>query len=301
MKKLKLAVIGGGSSYMPELIEGVILRHSTFPVSEVVLVDIEEGRHKLEIVAALAQRMIQKAGLPIELSATLDRQSALSHYDDGGIFAGEAALNEPAHLINLKRPLRDQDHIRPTRHPRVQGDPTRVTSHDLDDEHSVMAFGRRVKAIDRFGGDRHGGVESECVVGAPQVVVDRLGYPDDRKTDPAELRRYAERVLTTDDDKGVESQPLYRLKNTAFTVLGAVRIRTTGAEDGASTRKDASDIGHAQRCSVSIDRAAPTISETRKFVSVNLNAIAHNGPDDGVQSWAVPATSEHTDPHPSRV
>jgi len=78
MKKLKLVMIGGGSSYTPELIEGVILRHSTFPVTEIVLVDIEEGRHKLEIVTALARRMLQKAGAAIELSATLDRQSALA-------------------------------------------------------------------------------------------------------------------------------------------------------------------------------------------------------------------------------
>jgi 6-phospho-beta-glucosidase len=81
MKKLKLVMIGGGSSYTPELIEGVILRHSTFPVTEIALVDIEEGKRKLEIVAALARRMLQKAGLAIELTATLDRESALANAD----------------------------------------------------------------------------------------------------------------------------------------------------------------------------------------------------------------------------
>ena len=81
MKKLKLVMIGGGSSYTPELIEGVILRHHTFPVTEIVLVDIEEGKRKLEIVTALAKRMLQKACLPIELSATLDRERALADAD----------------------------------------------------------------------------------------------------------------------------------------------------------------------------------------------------------------------------
>lgn len=75
--RLKVAVIGGGSSYTPELIEGFILNYATFPVTEIVLVDIPEGRHKLAIVGQLALRMIEKSGLPINLSLTLDRRSAL--------------------------------------------------------------------------------------------------------------------------------------------------------------------------------------------------------------------------------
>ncbi|OXS56255.1 6-phospho-beta-glucosidase [Cohnella sp. CIP 111063] len=75
--KLKVAVIGGGSSYTPELIEGFIANYETLPVSEIALVDIPEGRRKLDIVGSLAQRMIAKSGLPIEVKPTLDRRSAL--------------------------------------------------------------------------------------------------------------------------------------------------------------------------------------------------------------------------------
>lgn len=77
-ERLKVAVIGGGSSYTPELIEGFILNYATFPVTEIVLVDIQEGFHKLSIVGELARRMIARSGLPIELSLTLDRRSALT-------------------------------------------------------------------------------------------------------------------------------------------------------------------------------------------------------------------------------
>ncbi|WP_150275987.1 6-phospho-beta-glucosidase [Paenibacillus tepidiphilus] len=80
-QRLKVAVIGGGSSYTPELIEGFIRNYSTFPVSEIVLVDIQEGLYKLSIVGALAQRMIAKSGLPIQLSMTLDRRAALADAD----------------------------------------------------------------------------------------------------------------------------------------------------------------------------------------------------------------------------
>ncbi len=76
-KKLKVAVIGGGSSYTPELIEGFIKRYQEFPVDELYLVDIEAGSEKLKTVGALAERMIEKAGLPIELHMTFDRREAI--------------------------------------------------------------------------------------------------------------------------------------------------------------------------------------------------------------------------------
>ncbi|MCA0981127.1 6-phospho-beta-glucosidase [Exiguobacterium aestuarii] len=74
---VKVVIIGGGSSYTPEIIEGLIDRQASFPVREIVLVDIEEGREKLEIVGRLAQRMIEKANAEITLSWTLDRRAAL--------------------------------------------------------------------------------------------------------------------------------------------------------------------------------------------------------------------------------
>ncbi|RDY25994.1 6-phospho-beta-glucosidase [Romboutsia weinsteinii] len=82
MKKgLKIVTIGGGSSYTPELVEGFIKRHKELPVKELWLVDIEEGKEKLEIVGNLAKRMVKKAGLDIEIHLTLDRREALKDAD----------------------------------------------------------------------------------------------------------------------------------------------------------------------------------------------------------------------------
>lgn len=81
--KLKIAVIGGGSSYTPEIIEGFIAKKisGSLPIEEIYLVDIEEGRQKLEIVGALAKRMVQKAGADINIHLTLEREEALSGAD----------------------------------------------------------------------------------------------------------------------------------------------------------------------------------------------------------------------------
>lgn len=80
-KSLKIVTIGGGSSYTPELVEGFINRYNSLPVSELWLVDIEEGREKLEIVGALAQRMVQKAKLPMKIILSYDRREALKDAD----------------------------------------------------------------------------------------------------------------------------------------------------------------------------------------------------------------------------
>src|SRR5690625_2935781 len=79
--RLKVATIGGGSSYTPELVEGFIKRYDEFPITELWLVDTEEGKEKLEIVGNLAKRMIENANLPIDVQLTLDRKSALKDAD----------------------------------------------------------------------------------------------------------------------------------------------------------------------------------------------------------------------------
>ncbi|CAM3839900.1 6-phospho-beta-glucosidase [Alkalicoccus chagannorensis] len=81
MSGLKIATIGGGSSYTPELVEGFIRRYEELPITELWLVDVEEGREKLRITGALAERMVEEAGLPIKVHTTLDRREALAGAD----------------------------------------------------------------------------------------------------------------------------------------------------------------------------------------------------------------------------
>ena len=81
MKGLKVVTIGGGSSYTPELVEGFIKRYKELPVKELWLVDIKEGEVKLNIVGALARRMVKKAGVFIDIHLTLDRRVALADAD----------------------------------------------------------------------------------------------------------------------------------------------------------------------------------------------------------------------------
>jgi len=80
-KSLKIVVIGGGSSYTPELIEGLLKRKHELPIRELCLVDIEEGKQKVEIIAQLARRMIIREQLSITVTTTLNRRAALVDAD----------------------------------------------------------------------------------------------------------------------------------------------------------------------------------------------------------------------------
>lgn len=81
MTGIKVVTIGGGSSYTPELVEGFIKRYADLPIRELWLVDIPEGEEKLNTVGALAKRMVQEAGVPMEIHLTFDRRKALKHAD----------------------------------------------------------------------------------------------------------------------------------------------------------------------------------------------------------------------------
>lgn len=76
MSNLKLTIIGAGSTYTPELLEGVILRKDSLPVTEIALMDIND--EKLQTVGSLCIRMIEKAGLKVKVILTHDLEAALT-------------------------------------------------------------------------------------------------------------------------------------------------------------------------------------------------------------------------------
>ena len=77
MEKRKLAVIGAGSAYTPEIIDEIIRRQARLHISEIALVDIPEGRERAEIIRDMALRMLRREGVDCRVSLTMDRREAL--------------------------------------------------------------------------------------------------------------------------------------------------------------------------------------------------------------------------------
>jgi len=72
---VKVTVVGGGSTYTPELVEGFARRTDRLPIDELALLDVDEER--LSVVGGLAQRMLARSGWTGRLVLTGDRDRAL--------------------------------------------------------------------------------------------------------------------------------------------------------------------------------------------------------------------------------
>jgi 6-phospho-beta-glucosidase len=72
---MKVAVIGAGSSYTPELINGFLDRIDSLPLTELWLMDILPER--LDVVGGFAERMVAAAGKPFAVHLTADQRQAV--------------------------------------------------------------------------------------------------------------------------------------------------------------------------------------------------------------------------------
>ncbi|MHC8561751.1 family 4 glycosyl hydrolase [Streptomyces albidoflavus] len=76
---MKLTVVGGGSTYTPELIDGFARLRDTLPLTELVLVDPDPGR--LELVGGLARRIFARQGHPGTITTTGDLDAGVEGAD----------------------------------------------------------------------------------------------------------------------------------------------------------------------------------------------------------------------------
>lgn len=100
--KLKIAIIGAGSTYTPELMEGIIKRKDALPLYELALMDIDE--RKLDIVGGLCERMVEAAGMDCKVVKTQNLDDALrgANFVLGQIRVGKL----PARVLDEQIPLK---------------------------------------------------------------------------------------------------------------------------------------------------------------------------------------------------
>jgi 6-phospho-beta-glucosidase len=76
---MKVAVVGGGSTYTPELVSGLGREQAALDLTEVVLQDIDAERRA--VVGGLAQRMLDRQGFGGAVEVTGDLDAALAGAD----------------------------------------------------------------------------------------------------------------------------------------------------------------------------------------------------------------------------
>lgn len=73
---MKIAVIGGGSTYTPELVNGFLARVDSLPITELWLMDIDKER--LDVVGGFAQRMVRAKGEPFKVILSTSQKEAIA-------------------------------------------------------------------------------------------------------------------------------------------------------------------------------------------------------------------------------
>ncbi|MGW6864446.1 6-phospho-beta-glucosidase [Streptomyces sp. NPDC054901] len=76
---MKLAVVGGGSTYTPELVDGFARLRDGLPVEELVLID--PAVERLELIGGLARRIFARQGHPATVTTTSDLDAGVAGAD----------------------------------------------------------------------------------------------------------------------------------------------------------------------------------------------------------------------------
>ena len=106
---MKFAVVGAGSTYTPEIMEGLLSRRPSMPVDELVLMDIDE--RKLTIVGGLVRRMAEHFAPGLNVRMTMDLDDALkgASFVVGQIRVGKLSARYLDESIPLKYGLIGQE------------------------------------------------------------------------------------------------------------------------------------------------------------------------------------------------
>ncbi len=75
-RRVKIAVVGGGSTYTPELVDGIARLGDQLGIEELAITD--PAAERLELVAGISKRILAKQGYPGQLTATTDRDEAIA-------------------------------------------------------------------------------------------------------------------------------------------------------------------------------------------------------------------------------
>lgn len=76
---MKICVIGAGSTYTPELVEGLLANRDSIPLERLSLMDVDPQR--LEVVGGLASRMVAAAGSPFQVECSTDLEASVAGAD----------------------------------------------------------------------------------------------------------------------------------------------------------------------------------------------------------------------------
>ncbi len=186
----------------------------------------------------------------------------------------------------------------------MEGDPSRIPSHDFDDDDAPVRLRSRVQSIDGIGGKAHRRVESKAARRSDDVVVDRLGHADEGNALLVELVRDGQGAVAADADERAKARPLEHLHHAVGVDERALGRRDRPgeripaidrAEDGAAEPEDARHIPRREQTRfLGIDEAVEAVFEAEHFDAGVVRRLDDRA-NDRVETWSVAAAGQHAD------
>src|ERR1043165_1134557 len=102
---------------------------------------------------------------------------------------------------------------------------TSMTAHHFNNLHPTMRSGRRARTFDHFRNIPQGGVETERVIRAREILVDCLRHADNANTPLSQLRSDTHRIFAATHDKRLESQSFDVIEHFLRTIVYATIMR----------------------------------------------------------------------------
>jgi hypothetical protein len=109
-------------------------------------------------------------------------------------------------FVDIEWPLRDEYNRCTTGKTRMCRNPTTVATHDFHHHHTVVRFSGGVQSVDCVSCNLNGRIESECEVGAFNVIVD--GFRNSKHRDSMFSKQdfaNGERPISANDDESINS------------------------------------------------------------------------------------------------
>ena len=195
--------------------------------------------------------------------------------------------NRFRYLVDIERPLRNENRIGTACDSAVQRDPACIPPHDLDDHDAVVRLGRSMHAVNRFAHNVASRIESERVVGAPQVIVDRFRNANYVHTLFMQFLGDRQRVIASNGDQSIDLVSLDGADATIKSVRTLGRIRSRRPQNGSTTWQDPAYGIKIQRHALVLDQSAPALQESDELVVVVKNSLANHSANHRIQSGTI--------------
>ena len=175
-------------------------------------------------------------------------------------------------------------------------------AHQFDDHDTLVAVGGGMQPVDGLGGYAQGRVKAKSHIGAPYVVVDGLGQPDDVQAFLRQHRSSSLCPVSADADNGIKAHlPVmlfdqFRLVDMIKTVFILLeRFFPRSAQDSATQGEDTRQLLFGQFFVFLIDQAQEAGRDANDLHAVFHDGCFANTADGGIDTGTVAAGAEDTD------